>query len=66
MQVTTAEAHRRNGYALAVSAAYLDRCYRHGKRAPWDAANQESVLLAKRLGYQEVQEYVTYSLWPVK
>lgn len=63
-QATTAEAYRRRGYALAVSAAYLDQCTRKGKEVPWDAANQASVALAKKLGYGEVREYPTYSLFP--
>ena len=59
-QVTTAEAYRRRGLALAVCAAYLESCLARGLSVPWDAGNKTSVALARSLGYSNVEEYSVY------
>ena len=52
--VGTSEAHRRQGFATAVSARVIQECEALGYRAFWNASqhNIASVALAKRLGFQ--------------
>ena len=54
------EAHRRQGAATAVAAHLLLACLARGLHPNWDAANPESVRLAKKLGYRSVGEYQAY------
>ncbi|TVQ25966.1 MAG: GNAT family N-acetyltransferase [Spirochaetaceae bacterium] len=59
-QVTTAAAHRRKGYARAVTARYLHDCREHDVLTPWDASNEESARLALSIGYRSVEEYTVF------
>ncbi|MFB4212448.1 GNAT family N-acetyltransferase [Shouchella sp. JSM 1781072] len=62
VEVGTHEDHRKKGLATIASAALLVDCLEHGKYPSWDAANAESVKLAKRLGYVYEEPYETYSI----
>ncbi len=63
-QVNTLEAHRRRGLATLVSAAFISKCIENDKNISWDAANRVSVNLAKRLGYEQVEQYEILELFP--
>ena len=54
------EAHRRQGVATAVAAQLLLACLERSLHPNWDAANPESVRLAKRLGYRPTGTYEAY------
>ena len=54
------EAHRRQGAATALSCALLTWCLEHQIRPNWDAANDESVGLATKLGYTPTGSYTAY------
>lgn len=49
--------HRRKGIALAISAAIIKECMMLNKKPYWDAANESSVNLSKKLGYTIDQAY---------
>ncbi|MBN1660539.1 MAG: GNAT family N-acetyltransferase [Anaerolineae bacterium] len=57
VQVNTAEAYRRRGLATAVSARLIADCLASGLEVHWDAANEESAALAKKLGYTPAGSY---------
>lgn len=57
VQVNTAEEYRRRGLATAASARLIADCLECGMEAHWDAANEESAALAKRLGYTPAGKY---------
>lgn len=52
--------HRRKGLAAIVASALILDCLDRGKYPSWDAANTESVELAKKLGYTFKESYDTY------
>ena len=52
LQVETREDMRRRGVALACCARLILTCLDRGLYPSWDAANLESVALARRLGYR--------------
>ena len=54
------DAYRRQGVATAVAAHLLLACLERGLHPNWDAANPESVQLAKKLGYRSLGEYEAY------
>ena len=56
-QVSTSEAYRGRGLGTLVAKAYLQAAQSAGLTVPWDAANESSVRLGTRLGYEEVREY---------
>lgn len=60
IEIDTHPDHRRKGLAtVAVSALILD-CLERGKYPSYDAANLDSVALAKKLGYVLEESYDTY------
>lgn len=61
-QINTVEKHQRKGYARIVGSRFIDACINNEVEIPWDAANEESVLLAKSLGYRKAEKYLTYSI----
>lgn len=63
IEVDTREDQRRKGLALCCSAALVLACLRAGKYPNWDAHNLESILLAKKLGYQIDREYLVYEVY---
>lgn len=52
--------YRRQGLATIVASALILDCLERGKYPSWDAANPESVELAKKLGYMFKESYDTY------
>lgn len=57
LQIATAPNYRRRGLAAAAGAAFILECLDRGKIPHWDAANQTSVRLAQRLGFEYGGEY---------
>jgi GNAT superfamily N-acetyltransferase len=51
---------RGRGVATALCSQLLLSCLRYGLRPNWDAANQESVRLAEKLGYLYLESYNAY------
>ncbi|MFW9841033.1 MAG: GNAT family N-acetyltransferase, partial [Candidatus Thorarchaeota archaeon] len=62
---TLDEAHRRKGFATAVSAALIIYALENGLTPHWDAANEESVQLALKLGYTDPDCWEAYFLKPI-
>ncbi len=62
IQVTTREKHQGKGLATTVSAQLLVHSLENGLDPNWDAENEQSVGLAKKLGYSPQG---TYYLWLV-
>lgn len=62
IEVDTRKDYRRQGLALACSAAFLLECLEREIIPNWDAANLKSVGLAEKLGYIYDQEYQVYQL----
>jgi GNAT superfamily N-acetyltransferase len=62
--VTTAEPYRGEGFASIACARLIEMCEEHGYKTWWDCAKQNtpSVKLARKLGYQNEQEY-RYVWW---
>jgi RimJ/RimL family protein N-acetyltransferase len=62
--VTTAEAHRQRGFATITCATLIALCEAQGYGTWWDCAKQNtpSARLARKLGYQNQQEY-RYVWW---
>ncbi len=54
------EKYRRKGLATAVSAALIEYGLNNGMIAHWDAANEASVGLAKKLGFSGVDQWDAY------
>ena len=62
IEVDTVEAERRKGLACAVSAALILDCLNGGLYPSWDAANEDSVRLAEKLGYEFDRAYACYAV----
>lgn len=62
IEVDTRKEFRRQGLALACSAAFVLECLEKDIVPNWDAANQQSVGLAEKLGYVFEREYQVYQL----
>jgi GNAT superfamily N-acetyltransferase len=60
VSVYVEERHRQRGVATALCSRLLLECLALGLRPNWDAANAESVRLARKLGYGFVEMYDTY------
>jgi L-amino acid N-acyltransferase YncA len=58
--------HYRKGIASALCANLLYACVKKGIAPHWDAANEESCLLAEKLGYRKIEDYKAYFLKPEK
>ena len=54
---------RRRGVALACCARLILTCLDRGLYPSWDAANLESVALARRLGYRPAGPYDAWELY---
>lgn len=57
VEIVTREDHRRQGLALACAAALVLNTLSQGKFPCWDAANENSLALAQKLGYKLAKEY---------
>lgn len=60
IEIDTHPKHRRKGLATVAASALILDCLERGKYPCWDAANLESVDLAKKLGYVFKESYDTY------
>ena len=60
VEIVTKSDYRNLGLATACGAKLILTCLEEGKLPHWDAANQTSVRLAMRLGYEYVGPYDTY------
>ncbi|MEN1969210.1 GNAT family N-acetyltransferase [Lentibacillus sp. N15] len=60
VEIATAPQYRRKGLATVTASALILDCLDRGKYPSWDAANTESVKLAKKLGYTFKESYDTY------
>jgi GNAT superfamily N-acetyltransferase len=54
------EAYRRQGVATALAGNLLLTCLQQNRRPNWDAANPQSLELAKKLGYRYLEPYDAY------
>ena len=63
VEIDTLPAYRRRGLATACGAALVLICLEKGLRVHWDAANETSLRLAKRLGFGEPRPYEVIE-WP--
>ena len=61
-QVATRAGYEGRGLALACSAAFIMECDRRGMRPCWDAANEASLHMAQKLGYEYRGLYMTVEL----
>lgn len=61
-QVATRDGYQGRGLALACSAAFIMECDRRGMRPCWDAANEASLHMAQKLGYEYRGLYMTVEL----
>lgn len=62
IEIQTHPQFRRRGYATAVAAALILYCLEHGLKPCWDAANEPSSALARKLGYHSTGKYNAYIL----
>lgn len=60
VSVYVEERRRQRGVATALCSRLLLECLALGLRPNWDAANPESVRLARKLGYEFVETYDAY------
>lgn len=60
IQVDTKPDYRRKGLALIASAALIIACRERNIYPNWDAANEESVHMATKLGYQVSHSYTAF------
>ena len=63
IQIQTRDDMQRQGIATACGAQLILNCLEKGLYPSWDAANMESVRLAKKLGYREAGAYVSWGLY---
>lgn len=61
-QVATRTGYEGQGLAMACSAAFIMECERRGMRPCWDAANEASLHMAQKLGYEYRGLYMTVEL----
>jgi GNAT superfamily N-acetyltransferase len=61
-QVATRTGYEGRGIASACSAAFILECDRRGMRPCWDAANEASLHMAQKLGYEYRGLYMTVEL----
>ncbi len=60
-QVITQPQYRRKGLATVVSAKLIEFCLERGITPCWDAANEESIKLAEKLGYSNPEHWFAYA-----
>ncbi len=60
-QVVTHPQRRRKGLAAVVSAKLIEYCLERGITPCWDAANEPSIQLAKKLGYSNPESWIAYA-----
>lgn len=60
IEVASHPDHRRKGFATIIASTLILDCLDREKYPSWDGANEESVELAKKLGYNFKESYDTY------
>jgi len=63
IQIQTRDDCQRQGIALACGAQLILRCLERNLYPSWDAANEPSVRLARKLGYLEAGPYDSWGLY---
>jgi len=63
VQIETRSDLRRQGIAGACGAQLILNCMERGLYPSWDAANEESARLARRLGYRDAGPYACWELY---
>lgn len=63
IQVETRMDMRCRGIATACAAKLILQCLSRGLYPSWDAANEASVRLAEKLGYQAAERYIAWDLY---
>ncbi|UTR13065.1 GNAT family N-acetyltransferase [Evansella sp. LMS18] len=66
IEIATHPQYKRKGLATITAAALILDCLDSGRYPSWDAANSESVELAKKLGYILKESYDTYFIENIK
>ena len=64
IEIQTHPQFRRRGLAAAVAAALILYCLEHGLEPCWDAANEPSSALERKLGFRSTGTYNAYVLKP--
>lgn len=59
VEIATHPDYRRNGLAVRAGAAFVLECVRRGLTPHWDAGNEISLKIAKKLGYTLKEEYTS-------
>lgn len=62
VQVNTHPEHQRRGLATIASAAFINHCLKNSYDLDWDAKDEVSSLLAKKLGFQSLGKYEVINL----
>ena len=60
IEVASHPDYRRKGLATIVTSTLILDCLDKGKYPSWDGANEESVILAQKIGYKLQESYDTY------
>lgn len=60
VNIRVKEGHRRKGIATAMASKLILECLRENRKISWDAANMNSVGLAKKLGFEYDSTYNIY------
>lgn len=66
IEIDTREDYRRQGLASICGAKLILECLARGWYPSWDAQNQGSVALAKKLGYHYDHAYTAYEVYATK
>ena len=66
MSVVIDPVYRRQGVATLLCALVIEWCIENHVSPHWDAANEASCNLAKKLGYRKLEDYSAYYLQPEK
>lgn len=62
IQIATHPDYRKKGLALPTAGAFILECMKRGIRPCWDAANEASLHMALKLGYEYKGEYTTVQM----
>jgi RimJ/RimL family protein N-acetyltransferase len=61
-EIQTHPDYRQRGLATAAASAMIEYCLDHGLEPCWDAHNEISAALARKLGFVEPRPYTAYEL----
>ncbi len=62
VEIITREDFRKKGFGFSIGAALLIECKKRNLLASWDAAHEQSLKLAERLGYKFLYKYDIYAI----